>query len=428
MGPNSRVEASYPISFRGKDAKQLGEHLRARHNVELVGIKRVGISNFLRFFLYNKDVVSCYINHGEKHIFVPVDLNDLIEREIFPFWILTFKRLVDACDSSKLPLKTRQKVSSLFLSGIQSQDHFLTIEYLKQALREIINEEFLPTLFLLRFDRLETSATPEFFNNLQGLIDATGQKMCFVFTSFRPLDTLNPKVFNRSAMTTFSHVEYLKPAYVRDITVIYETLSKQYSLAFPKNVKDLVLRLAGGHVQYLHLSLIILKDKKTNDMTDEQIYEVIISDERIKLQYEEIWESLNDEEKEVLFKTLSGKKLTEKDKNFGRYLLSSGIINEKGEIFSPLFLHHFKNSTNDTESVELTKKENMLFKLLSDNLNEVCERDKIIHFVWPESEEVGVSDWTIDRLVARLRNKLSKGKKEYSIVTVKTRGYKLVKT
>ena len=117
---NQVIESLYPLDFRKDDAKRLGEHLRARHNVEIVGIKRVGISNFLRFFLYNKEVVNTYINHGEKHLFIPVDLNDLIEREVFPFWILTFKRLVDATDSSMLTSNTRQRVSSLFLECIQS--------------------------------------------------------------------------------------------------------------------------------------------------------------------------------------------------------------------------------------------------------------------------------------------------------------------
>ena len=57
----------------------------------------------------------------------------------------------------------------------------------------------------------------------------------------------------------------------------------------------------------------------------------------------------------------------------------------------------------------------------------ILEREKIISYVWPEEEEFGVSDWTIDRLVARLRAKLLAQKSEYQLVTVKTRGFKLTK-
>jgi len=48
--------------------------------------------------------------------------------------------------------------------------------------------------------------------------------------------------------------------------------------------------------------------------------------------------------------------------------------------------------------------------------------------VWPEVEGLGVSDWAIDRLVARVRSKLKKQKSKVRIVTVKTRGYKLIKS
>jgi DNA-binding winged helix-turn-helix (wHTH) protein len=59
-------------------------------------------------------------------------------------------------------------------------------------------------------------------------------------------------------------------------------------------------------------------------------------------------------------------------------------------------------------------------------MNDVCERERIIERVWPEAETFGVSDWAIDRLVARLRNKLKSQNAKEEIITVKTRGYKLI--
>ena len=53
-------------------------------------------------------------------------------------------------------------------------------------------------------------------------------------------------------------------------------------------------------------------------------------------------------------------------------------------------------------------------------------QEQIIEAVWPETVSLGVTDWAIDRLVARVRAKLKDHDKNYEIVTVKTRGYKLV--
>ena len=57
----------------------------------------------------------------------------------------------------------------------------------------------------------------------------------------------------------------------------------------------------------------------------------------------------------------------------------------------------------------------------------MCEREDFIDAVWPEYAEAGVSDWAIDRLVARVRNKLKTQEIDYEIQTIITRVYKLVK-
>src|SRR5579864_7260376 len=111
----SVIESHYPITFRENEAKQLGLHLKHRHCVNLIGMKRVGISNFLRFFLYHKDIPGTYIGDNNNHLFIPVDLNDLVEREIYPFWTLTLKRIVDASEKSNLPQEVKNKINNLFL-------------------------------------------------------------------------------------------------------------------------------------------------------------------------------------------------------------------------------------------------------------------------------------------------------------------------
>ena len=149
------IEAFYPVSFRQKDAVTLGQHLKNRNSVVLMGMKRVGISNFLRFFLDHKEIAKTYIADGNSHLFIPVDLNDLVEREVFPFWILTLKRIVDAVESSGLKQATKEYVERLFLDSMQSKDTFLTIENVKKSLIKITDEKILPTVFFIRFDRLK---------------------------------------------------------------------------------------------------------------------------------------------------------------------------------------------------------------------------------------------------------------------------------
>ncbi|MEK9178445.1 MAG: hypothetical protein AAB801_01545, partial [Patescibacteria group bacterium] len=80
---NHIIESLYPLDFRKEDSERLGALLSQRRSVALVGMKRVGISNFLRFFLNHRDIAKTYLRGG-NHFFIPVDLNDLVERETFP--------------------------------------------------------------------------------------------------------------------------------------------------------------------------------------------------------------------------------------------------------------------------------------------------------------------------------------------------------
>lgn len=419
-------EASYPLSFRKKDSEALGNHIKNRHSVVLVGMKRVGISNFLRFFLHKEGIKEQYIKDSKNHLFIPIDLNDLVERELYPFWVLTLKRIEDAVEKSDLSQKTKKYIETLFLDSIQSQDLFLTIDSIRKSLEHLVEEGFTPTIFFLRFDRMQEAVTPEFFANLQGLIDACHKNLSYVITSVRSLEFLSPTVFTKASVSVFARTMHIEPATSEDAAIIFDELSHKYQLKFSDNVKEQILSIVDGYAQYLQFALSYLHEKRS-DVVSSKLVDELFSDERIALQSEELWESLTEEEKDVLVRFMSIKNISTEDKERAAYLWNTGIIGEKG-IFSPLFQKYLEQKENVKEGnkKELSKKENLLLKILEDNRGALCEREEIIEYVWPEAESYGVSDWAVDRLVARLRNKLKGLQAEYEIVTVKTRGYKLV--
>lgn len=430
------LEAGYPITFREDESRLLGEQLKHRHSVELIGMKRVGISNFLRFFLYHPDVQKKYISKDHQYLFISVDLNDLVERELFPFWTLTLKRVSDAVESSSLPETVKKQIESLFLNSIQLQDLFLLIDNLRRALLIIIDSGMLPTIFFLRFDRINNALTPEFFDNLQGLTDATHQKLSYVLTAFRSLDTMKPDIFMKASLSLFAHTLYVKPANKKDMHIIYDAFKKNYELFLPTHLEQALFSIVAGNVQYLQLSLIILNEHKGKEInTKEELFELAAKDERITLQSEELWESLQKGEKDVLTKIQIGNVLIEQDKIQASYLWKTGFLKNgvggRDIIFSQLledYISHRDERVPQTNHViHFSKKEHMLFSILHSHLDQICEREEIAQGVWPEYKEFAVSDWAIDRLVARVRSKLKQQKNEYEIITIRTRGYKMVK-
>lgn len=421
------AEAAYPIKFREMDAKKLGKYLEQRRSVNLIGMRRVGISNFLRFFLHHKDIVPTYISRGQKHLFIPVDLNDLVEREIYPFWTLTLKRIVDASETADLPDTVKEKINSLFVMSIQSQDLFLVIDTIRKALLLLVEHDIYPTLFFLRFDRLQDAFNPSFFDNLEGLYDAAHERLTYVFTSYRSLDSIFPTA--KTSLSVFAQQMYVGPASEEEMEIIYQTYKDRYNLTLSPEIEKALFSLVAGNVQYLQLALIILNEKKKENIASEkQLLDLLLSDERITLESEELWESLTKDEKKVLLAVARGESVSKKDEAEASYLWDTGFV--KGQkVFSPLLAQYLLNKKPDEgrseEKVHLTRKEHLLFTLLEKHLGDICERDEIIEVVWPEYKEFGVSDWAIDRLVARVRVKLREQKSPYEIVTVRTRGYKL---
>lgn len=425
------IEAAYPLDFRREDAEELGDHLQHFHSVELVGMKRVGISNFLRFFLFHKQIKEQYLPHNGAHVFILIDLNDLIEREVFPFWRLAFKRIVDAIEEHDLSPEIKKKISSLFVSSIQSGDLFLTYDGVREALTLLARSGVQPVLFLSRFDRLKDVVTPEFFDNLQALKDATNQKLSYVFTSYRELEVLAPDVFAEKHVAMFTKNMYIKPAAQKDSKSIFDSFASRYELDLTPSFIDKIISLSGGHVQYLQFALVILHElgDERSEMSEEELLSTIAQDERIALQSEELWESLSEDEQEVLLQVFQNNEITQQDREEASYLWDSGFV--KGHsLFSPLFEQFVKtqltDNSLDSNYVELSKKEHMLLELLKLKPNEITEREDIVEKVWPEYQEYGVSDWSIDRLVARLRSKLKKQKAPLEIQTIRTRGYKLL--
>ena len=430
---NSVIEAKYPIVFRKNLARELGQNIKARQSVALIGMKRVGISNFLRFFIYHKKIVPTYIGDSENHIFIPVDLNDLVELGIYPFWTLVLKRIVDALEKSKVEKKIKNEIQSLFLDSIQSQDQFITIDSVRRSLIRIVENGILPTLFFIRFDRIKDVVNQEFFANLQGLKDATHHKLCYVFTSFRSLDVLSSSVFTKTSLSAFSRNVYIKPAKKEDTKIIFKMYIKHSGIKLPSKTEKELFSVVDGYVQYLQLALVSLAEKDGLLVKEKNIFEYLAKDERIALASEELWESLNDQEKSLLVAIANKDEISETEIEKNKYLWDTGLVvseNNNMKIFSSIFEYYVKKLEKKVPNslVEFTKKENLLFKYLSENPDAICEREQIVRAVWPEVEELGVSDWAIDRLVARVRNKLKLQKTNYEIKTVKTRGYKLVET
>lgn len=209
----------------------------------------------------------------------------------------------------------------------------------------------------------------------------------------------------------------------------YLNLTKTYSSKFNADTKRKILELGNGHMMLTRLIGIVFSKSKDPQLSEESL----LADERIALALEEIWENLTNKEKNSLSDIADQRKPL--PKKHLDYLLKTGILSRKGRkftFFSPLFACWVENKLKQQTKEKITdfaKKEKLLFDFLASQKEKLCQRDEIEEAVWPEYQEsadMAISDWAIDRLISRLRNKLKVKESNYKIVTFRGQGYKLI--
>jgi DNA-binding winged helix-turn-helix (wHTH) protein len=420
------VISKFPLDFRKKDVDLLAKDIENRRSLVLLGIKRVGIGVFLSYFI-NKNI-SIKSQKKKQYLYIPVDLHDLVECELSPFWTLTLKRIVDAVDGSEINEEIKKEIRSLFLESIQLQDLFFTIDSVRLSVKKIIEQGFLPTLFFIRFDRLKNVLTPEFFANLEGLRDFTHQQLSYIFTSYVEFKNIFPNAFIQANLSVLYKNVFIKPAEHKDCDMLFEFYKSRYDLHLDDKTKNIFLNLTGGHFQYLQLGLFALHGTKQNSFTEIELKTFLINDERIRLQSEELWECLSLDEQKILMKIISGEPILKEERISSANLWSTGFVKDM-QIFNPLFEHFIKERISEEakdNGPEFSKKELLFFEYLKENINNICEREEIVEKVWPEASDIGISDWAIDKLAARVRTKLNTQSNNFEIQTIKTRGFKLI--
>ncbi|MCX8008942.1 MAG: helix-turn-helix domain-containing protein, partial [Patescibacteria group bacterium] len=412
------------------DVYKRQKHINDKHSVNLVGMKRVGINNFLKFFVSHPEIHATYLDQSRRYLFVMIDLNDLVERDIYPFWTLTLKRLTDSIEMIPNSDHLKKESKKRFVESIQLKDLFVTVDSVQKIIALLVKSDYYPVIIFNRFDRMKDAATTEFFGNLQSLNDHAERNISCLFTSYRPLYELKPTVFSKQALSLFCNEMYLKPAEHSDASIMLQHLEERYKLSVPSTIRDEFLSVTGGHAQYLHLSFLKLKESQEIPETRQALIELLLHNEEAMLQSEELLDSLTETERSTLYS------LADEDTPIALldnvpYLRNTGmatIRDEKPVVFSPLLRQAIIRRTIAKQNgTEFTKKEHLLFSYLKTHEGELCEREEIVEAVWPDYAEAGVSDWAIDRLVARVRAKLKLQQSPYEIQTVITRGYKLVR-
>lgn len=433
-----RFEASYPPESWRDEIEKLMGYIKSGNSSQLIGIPGVGRSNLLGLLAYNRKARQLHFGNDQiKFHFVIMNFSEMRgkdESEILKFYFIS---IFDSLRERSMD-KEYEKSRELFKESIEIADKQYLLQGLKKLIDFICLEKNMTIIFLIdRFEEYIPSLTPEFFTDLRALRNRAKYKFSVTFSTIKPLEEiLEPSIY-------VDFYEFLEGNNIYlplkdDISLDFRInfLQKNASKNLPEDKLKEILDLTSGHGKLTRLSI----EAVLSEEEDSNLSNLLLSKNKIKTLFQEIWKSLNPSEQKYL--TSLNPELK------SDYLEKVNLIsNDKLTI--PLFEIYLKNEseilsknsnkkiTYDSSTQEikrgelvlsdsLTSSEYKLLLFLVENEGKILGRDEIINAVWKDlSSTAGVSEQALDQLIFRLRKKIEDNPNSpKQLATIKGRGFK----
>ncbi len=411
---------------------QRGEH------ASIVGVNNMGKTAVLR--------AMTSLPEGPMAIYI--DCNRVLEWTEVGFYELVIRAILDALppDSPCRPGAERAH-STLVLASSHLEDAYAFV----QSLGEVIHSLGRVTLLLDELDDLLRRLDARVFLNVRALADQYGQSLTLITATSHRLPLLRADVEPFYELFTY-RTRYLAPLNNEEAEEYIRDYAAEAGCAVTKPLADFIHAQADGHpgllraLTYLVAGLIEGGDQDDASLV-RQAQSSLALDQNVQAECAAIWNELFDDEREALAQAVAGQTSSEPAAG---YLRAKHLLKPSGNgyaLLCPVFADFVARTRRvrpggqtglrvDTERGDvyvdgkaippLTDLEYRLLALLYQRHDQIVDKYQIVENVWGESYLDQVDDDRIERLVARLREKVEPDPRQPRFVTtVRGRGYRL---
>lgn len=436
-----------PFSFRKNEVENLLSLVIAGESASIVGISGVGKSNLFNHLL-DPQTLAAYLDEPSKYLFARVNFHftpDFTARSIYSLILDELETIGEQWDENIITRKSLKKINRYHSNLLDSVDDLLKVQHnFKKAIQAILSASDLKIVFLFdQFDEVYIEAEARTLANLRGLREAYKYRvMFFVFTretlpTLRAIDSEREEFYELLS----SNVIGLKPYNHQDSKNLLERLAGRHGNEVSSPLAEILIQLSGGHAGLLRACYLYLIQEDIDPANENDLVDLLLKQQSIRLECESIWQSLSIEEQRYLA-FLSHNLPTEQfDSRVEIDLHKKGMLLNL-QIFSPLIAEYINDQGKlweqsiyfdgrnrrvwiSDKAIRLTRIEFRLFKVLYDNRNQVVFKDELSDAGWPEAQG-SVTDEMIVASIRRLRSKIEPDPKnpEY-IINVRGEGYSL---
>ncbi len=267
---------------------------------------------------------------------------------------------------------------------------------------------------------------------------ALSQEQCSIIYFFKKNITAPSYVKKLSHFSSLYHNIFIKRPYTtEEVRSFIQELAKEYNFSLDKALQELIITQCGDRLWLVREALRHLA--KTNDRS------TLFTHDGMILRLNTIMTELEEWEHDVLRKLVREEMhFTPEEKQTITYLVNTGFLVPHGDSFTirvALLRDYVKTYYADATTINVTNKkdivinntivtstfspsERRMLRHFLQNKGKIVTRDEIAQAVWKEESQEKYSDWAIDQLVRRVRQKLMKlGLPEDTIATKKNQGY-----
>jgi DNA-binding winged helix-turn-helix (wHTH) protein len=440
----------YALTYRAAQARQVMDWIKAGQSGCIIGLRGAGKSNFLRFLLH-QDVQRHYLGQDYANfIFALVDLLALAERAEWAVYELMLNRLIDQLRPLGIEGEAVEELASLYQEVTHTRDPLAAQRALERCVDLFCRRPARRIALLFdEFDAVFRTLDPSLFSTLRTIRDAHKGQVSYVVVVTDDLAHL------REDLTEVDHfyrlvgrnVCGLGPYGEMDARRMIDYLASQRSIKLSEEDMRCLIELSGGHAGLLKAILSQLWDAPQKGELLE-IAPALTEEPTVQAECRKVWASLPGGEQATLG-TLVAEALA--DPHALRRLKRKGLVRvgqPQPLIFSSLFTDFVRQQALparrgvvisrsprqvqiEERCVEiLTELEFEMLCYLYEHRGRVCTKDELIQNVYGQQYDRmtgGISDATLQTLVARLRAKIEPDRdRPRYIVTLRGEGYKFV--
>ncbi len=434
-----------PLGFRSQETERVFSWLRAGDSCQVIGIGSVGKSNFLRF-LQQRDVRRAKLGtEWDRFLFMYVDANKLLETSDVGLWELMLHQMLVELSERNIPNGAFQEIDDLYQRAIAPTTRHVALRCLDRAVNILCNQLGLKLVFLFdEFDDLYRMLPASVFKALRALRDDQKYRLMYVLATRMEL-----KHIRQMEDTHEAFEELVAPNQLwlfvyseQDARYMLRRLAARYHLSTSPRQIRAVLAVTGGHPGLIRSVFPLLPNGTEGFM------QTLLADRHVQEEIGRILQSLPDEERKALFFLVHGGSFQTPDGTLAQ-LKQKGLVGgrwaEADQVFSPLVeryiqkerpflgiqikIDHSKHSAwiDQREVENIPVLEFKFLEYLEKRRGQVCRRDQIAHYLYPDQKLAGVSPNAIDSIVKRLRKLLEPNpSKPTLILTVHGVGFRLV--